>query len=663
MRPFAAILLSIALAPAPLFAQDFSPPKSNKPDEATRKALKAKLDKLGRELTELKRLGVRDPVMAEVEVFHKAATWITRHDEFYHKDSADWTDKVLDRGLLRASQAAQGEGPWFHQVGFEEVRAYRSQVDGSVQPFSVCLPNDYGKDPRKKWRLDVVLHGRDASLTEVKFLYQHGPGRAASKGQDYVRLEVYGRGNNAYRWAGESDVFEAIQAFQSVEQAFGRQGLLDPTRVVLRGFSMGGAGSWHLGLRYPDRWCVIGPGAGFSTTHGYIAKLPEQLPDFQERCLRIYDAVDYAENAFDVPVVAYGGSDDPQLQAAKNIEAKLKPLGIPMKLLVAPGLKHAFPPEWQKKAEEEYAKHASPGRGREEYPAKIRFVTYTLRTPSCAWVEILALGRHYDQARVEAEKTDAGFKLETTNVRALRLRLPDLDSSTKVNVQIDGQELTAKARGGQNVLHLYLERRGARWADALPQRLVVDRLRRLQKTTGLQGPIDDAFTGPFLCVRGTGKAWNPAVQAYADADLKRFREEWDKYLRGDLPVKNDDEITDDDIASKNLILFGDPSSNALIGQVLDRLPLKWTKDTIALGDKSFSATNHVPALIYPSPLNTARYVVLNSGHTFHAAEFRGTNALLYPRLGDFAVLKVGGEDAVEATTATAGLFDEFWQVK
>src|SRR5207253_454493 len=112
---------------------------------------------------------------------------------------------------------------------------------------------------------------------------------------------------------------------------------------------------------------------------------------YVEDCLRIYDAVDYAENAFNVPVVAYSGSDDPQMAAAKNIEDKLKKSGIAMTHLVAPGLKHEFPAEWKKKAEEEYAKHVA--RGRPEYPSRVRFITYTLKYPSCDWVDILALDR------------------------------------------------------------------------------------------------------------------------------------------------------------------------------------------------------------------------------------------------------------------------------
>ena len=71
----------------------------------------------------------------------------------------------------------------------------------------------------------------------------------------------------------------------------------------------------------------------------------------------------------------------------------------------------------------------------------------------------------------------------------------------------------------------------------------------------------------------------------------------------------------------------------------------------------------MPALIYPSPLNGARYVVLNSGHTFHAPEFRGTNALLYPRLGDWAVLKLAStkSDPLGVEARAAGLFDEYWK--
>ena len=46
---------------------------------------------------------------------------------------------------------------------------------------------------------------------------------------------------------------------------------------------MGGAGTWHIGLHQPGKFCVIGPGAGFTTTRGYVADLPETLLRLQRR--------------------------------------------------------------------------------------------------------------------------------------------------------------------------------------------------------------------------------------------------------------------------------------------------------------------------------------------------------------------------------------------
>jgi predicted esterase len=665
MKPFRLRLVVIASLAGTLLWAQYAPPAAKPPDEETLKKLAAKMEKLGKACDALhNKLNVHDSLVAEAEVYLKAAVWIMRHGEWYQADAAKWTDDVLDRGLLRAAQLARGESPWRYQTGRDVVRAYRSRVDGSLQPYAVTAPADYGNDATKKWRLDVVLHGRDASLTEVKFLQQHNGDRATPKDQDFVRLDIFGRGNNAYRWAGESDVREALTNFLTLE-AFNNRGTQPFNRLVLRGFSMGGAGTWHLGLHTPNQWAVIGPGAGFTTTHGYIKDLPK-LPAYQEACLHIYDALDYAENAFNVPVVAYSGENDPQKAAADNIEKKLKALGIPMTHLVAPGLEHSFPPEWQKKAEGLYAKYG--GKGRAEYPSKVHFVTYTLKYPVCAWVNVLGLDKHYERALVDAEKSgDTSFTVKTANVRVLALTMPDAVTTVLMTVSIDGQEVTARPSFNQATQQavIYLEKKDGAWRAVLPQKILTDQQRHLVKTTGLTGPIDDVFMESFLCVRGTGKPWHAATRKYADANLQRFAQEWSQYLRGDLPIKDDVEVTDEDISGRNLILFGDPASNTLIAQVLDRLPLKWTKESIAFAGKTASAVDHVPVLIYPSPLNSSRYVVLNSGHTFHAADFKGTNALLYPRLGDYALLKLAGtdKDPLAVETVTAGLFDDAWQIR
>ena len=61
-------------------------------------------------------------------------------------------------------------------------------------------------------------------------------------------------------------------------------------------------------------------------------------------------------------------------------------------------------------------------------------------------------------------------------------------------------------------------------------------------------------------------------------------------------------------------------------------------------------------VIQPNPLAKGRYVVINSGHTFREKELAKINYLLFPRLGDWAVMKVGENSVVDA-----GLFDEQWK--
>jgi len=72
-------------------------------------------------------------------------------------------------------------------------------------------------------------------------------------------------------------------------------------------------------------------------------------------------------------------------------------------------------------------------------------------------------------------------------------------------------------------------------------------------------------------------------------------------------------------------------------------------------------------LICPNPLPGAagRYIVLNSGHTYHDAELR-FSYMVFPRLGDWAIVKVGDHPpgapvtTVVETVLDSGFFDESW---
>jgi len=83
--------------------------------------------------------------------------------------------------------------------------------------------------------------------------------------------------------------------------------------------------------------------------------------------------------------------------------------------------------------------------------------------------------------------------------------------------------------------------------------------------------------------------------------------------------------------------LGDPASNKLIGQIAGKLPMKWDGASVAIGKKFFPADHHAAVLVYPNPLNPAKYVVLNSGFTFREYDYLN-NARQVAKLPDYAVV-------------------------
>jgi len=636
----------------------FPKPARYEPTAAERAEIAGRAAALARAIAAIPEGTVRD-ALADVRVYHKAATWALRLGDFYDPKDVSSALAVLDRGLERARELGAGKRPWADARG-RIARGYVSRVDGSVQPFAVDVPEGLVMDREHRARLDVVLHGRDSKPSEVRFLAAHDGKAAPPEAAGKLTLHVFGRTNNAYRWAGETDVFEAIEA---VKKSYP----VDDQRVVLRGFSMGGAGAWHLGLHHPGLWSSVEAGAGFTETRKY-AGLGE-VPPYVEKSLHIYDAVDYALNAGNVPVAGYGGEDDPQLQASANIVEALKGLGYTLKteglvtrgegidFLRVVGAKtgHKVDPASARILQAFHDEHAKAGTAR--YPGHVRFVTYTVKYGRAAWLSVEQLKEHYRRAEVDAEiRGDTVVVHKVENVAVLAV---ERHAAEKITFGPQEFELEGAVKGLlPDVYFRTTDDGGWRQLDYKESRAFQENTDR-GKRRGLQGPIDDAFTGSFLCVRGTGEGWSPTLDRWSDARLDRFVKDWAVYLRGDVRVKNDAQVTDDDIETHHLILFGDPGSNRLIARVVDGLPLTWTKTELKLGGQTYSPDTHAPVLVAPNPLNPHRYVVLNSGHTFGSQEFTGTNALLYPRLGDYAVFETLGRDA---SLKASGYFDEGWSL-
>lgn len=589
--------------------------------------------------------------LSDVEFGVEALERTLRFGELNQKNSEKQARAVISLIQKRIAILKAGKPDWGQAPG-RTVLGYHSAVDGTHQPYAVTLPANFEPRGANRYPLYIELHGRGDNLTEVVFTSQH-EGKPAPADQTWIQLDVYGRANNAYRYAGETDVFEALADVI-------RRYRIDEKRIVLWGFSMGGGGAWHLGLHHPGKWCSVGAGAGFVDFYKY-QKHEGKLPWFQDLPLRIYDSTNYALNLGNVPFVTYGGEVDPQLLASTTMRDLAEPLKVPLKLIVGAKMGHKFDEASKAEFMAFHATHAKAGLPDSTDRRKLRFVTCTVRYNECDWLRVEEQTVPYEESVVTSDvEEDGTLHLDTDNVSAL-----SVSRTIAETISIDDSiEFPLTEAAGGRLPEVYFVKENEVWQmlnydDS--QEFLEPSTRR--KRRGLQGPIDDAFSQPFLVVRGTGQPWSAAHQAYTDWNLKRFQSEFDRWMRGQVRVVDDTKLTAEQIESHNLVLFGDPGSNEVLRKVIDQLPLEWTRQEISFAGSSYNTDRHVVPMIFPNPLNPRRYVVLNSGHTFHEKEFRASNAQLYPRLGDAGVVRFKPDEkgAFVEEVVTGEIFTTAWE--
>ena len=617
MRTFFLLLL----CPLFSFGADRVPPFGLELSESDMSAIQEGVSRLAGELAKV----ANHPLSPEVKIFHKAVKWAAVHQEFYRSNEIQIAHKLIDQGIERARALGEKRAPWTEAAGLV-VRAYVSKIDDSIQPYGLVVPTSFASNPRRLHRLDVWLHGRDNLLTELKFLNDRQRSYGEFTPPDTFVLHPYGRYCNAFKFAGETDVFEAIEHVR-------RHYPIDDTRISIRGFSMGGGGTWHLAAHHPSFWVAAAPGAGFAETAEFQriwSKDPK--PNWYDQALwRLYDATLYAANFHNLPVIAYSGEIDRQKQAADIMAKYMAREGLHLTHLIGPKTEHKYEPATKVELDKQFTELVKPDR--HPLPTHVRFTTYTLHYNSNYWITVDGLEQHWSRADVDAVwvPTEKLVRLRTTNVTSLTVTAPH------DTLLIDGQKLS-----GSNE---QLSKHGNSWKPASESD------KSLRKRHGLQGPIDDAFFDRFIMVQ-PGDA-SAAVR-------ERFNhacDEWRSQFRGDPIVRTEEQLSADDVASSHLIFWGDPDSSKLLARMAKQLPVTWSGDTFRMAGKSFGRDKFLPVLIYPNPLNPRRYLVLNTGFTF--CEYgRSSNALQVPKLPDYAVLETGNPNNVPL----AGFFDEEWKI-
>ena len=641
------------------------PPPGVTLSDDVRDELISGVQSLGKNLTTARSRWAKDSQqlkrVSDIEIFHKSVDWAVRYGEIFKTNEVDSARLQLKTAAERLQALDKGQAPWLETPG-PTVGGYVSRIDGSVQPFGLVIPQSWKPNSGRSWRLDFWFHGRGETLSELAFIADRMKNLGEFAPPDTFVLHLYGRYCNGSRFAGETDFWEA---FEEVKRRYP----IDENRLVVRGFSLGGASAWHFAVHHAARWAAAAPGAGFSETADFLRVFQqEQLKPalWEQKLWRLHDATANALNVAMVPLIAYSGEDDRQIQAADAMRSALRTEGMELTHLIGPKTGHKYEPG--AKAELNRRLDALASVGRIRVPHEVRMVTHSLRYPQMAWVTVDALTEHWEPGRVIAQLPDGDrlLRIEADGVEALTLEFGPGDAPfpihQPVQVVFAGADKTvileSTRPGTDRSWKASFHRENGAWKTG------PDLSGGLRKRHGLQGPIDDAFMDSFMMVMPTGTPLNAQVGNWVKSESARAVEHWRRHYRGDARQKSDQEVSETDIREHNLVLWGDPSSNQLLAKLAPSLPIRWEKNQIVVGNQTFATDTHAPILIFPNPLNPTRYIVLNSGFTFRDYDYLN-NARQTPKLPDWAIIDL--RQAPNARTpggiSAAGFFGERWELR
>lgn len=473
-----------------------------------------------------------------------------------------------------------------------------SRQDSSCQYYAVVYPSDFNRT--RSYAAILSLHGAGVEASGLADCFK-------PKDWAFVVCPTNRRpfGFDWQDW-GRLDALEVLDIVTSNLP-------IDADLVYLTGHSMGGHGTWHIGLHHADRFAAIAPAAGWPSMPLYVPWCLQRSAIFAAPGqLAMRDAVNRSdnppallENALNLPVfILHGGDDDnvPPLHG-RNFAAWLQELGYQVTYKEVPGQRHWWSgPTGSACVDDTDLMGFLRTRRRNPGPRHIRFRTPDIGTSHrCYWVDIERVRTVGPDAVVEAWADTSVVRLRTSNVAQLRL---DLDERVffpgTIRVEVDGRLLNSRIDLPAQV-HLHRTQRGWRMGAATAGRTT--------KSATRYGPARQAMMSPFVLVYGTSDT-NLTYRLYQAATQEALR--WWLTANGTAPVLADTEVTKAVIESHNLVLFGGAGQNTVTRRIADRLPVRITSGRMQLAGTDLGDSLAV-MLVYPNPLNPERLVLVRMG--------------------------------------------------
>lgn len=461
------------------------------------------------------------------------------------------------------------------------VETFRSHVDESVQKYAILPATGSQRG------LLLSLHGagvearnQAASYAPKSWLTVVAPTNRRPYGFDW---EDWGR-------------LDALEVLHEAPLGTEEQ----RQHVYLSGHSMGGHGTWQMGVTFPGLWAAIGPSAGwrsFSTYAGEVAASQDRVAAMLARASSPSDTEALATNLAGVPVYALHGDADDNVPVAemRAMLERLKPFCKDLQGLEQKGAGHWWDlPEtagvdcvdWAPMMEM-FSRRTLPP------PESVVDVDFATMSPGVsatrAWATIECQQHALQPSRVRLHLEPNRRVLSGTTENVLRMTV-DLRSffspgiPTTV-VALDGGRIEAR-----EPYLLRLERGADGWAvQPMGAGGVV-------RTATRYGPFKDAFRNGMTFVYGT--KGTPEENAWAFAKARYDAETW--YVRGNGAVQ-----VLPDTAWKaygvNAILYGDADANSAWSVMLADSAVQVHRGSVKIGGHEIRGDDIACLFVRPSP--------------------------------------------------------------
>jgi dienelactone hydrolase len=480
-------------------------------------------------------------------------------------------------------------------------RTFRSQIDGSVQYYSVLPALDWRQKVRQsagstrgqgRLALFLTLHGAAVEATGQAAAY-------APKTWGHI-VAPTNRRPYGFDWEdwGRLDAIEVLDLAQKELHT-------DPQRTYLTGHSMGGHGTWNLGVLYPDRFAAIGPSAGWISfgTYTRSGRLNDASPvvDLLQRASLPSQTLTFANNyAHDGVYVLHGDKDDNvPVTEARHIKEELSKFHHDFMYHEEPGMGH-----WWSNSDEPgaacvdwppmfdfFARHVIPSNN------SVRDIEFITPSPGVsAWSHWVGI-----EAQVQALKPSSvhirhdpfkrRFTGSTVNVARLVLDLAHVEPGRPIVVELDGQMLEG-IPWPEKKARIWLAREDKKWS-------VSTEPSRALKGPHRYGPFKEAFGNRVVFVHGT--RGTPEENAWALAKARYDAETFWYRGNGSIEVIADTQFDPSAERDRNVILYGNSASNAAWKALLADSPVQVERGRIRIGDREETGPDLACLFLRPRP--------------------------------------------------------------